>query len=248
MSAEDRSLTQPPLQVAARLVTEDFAGCAAAFLAGSVIREEHTETSDLDIVIVTEQDVAAPYRRSLLRGGWPVELFVHTPASLRRFFASDAAAGTPSLPQMCAEGLIIWQQDEMADAIKQEALALLQRGPAPLSADAMLAWRYRVSDSLDDLRGSRKPEESLFIAAELAESAAGLYLAHRGHWRGHGKWLHRALRRADPLLAEKLVDALQRVYCDRLAQPLLQLVEELLAPMGGTLFDGYYSQAPRESE
>ncbi|MEZ0372914.1 MAG: nucleotidyltransferase domain-containing protein, partial [Candidatus Sericytochromatia bacterium] len=50
------SLTQPPLHVAARLVTQEFPDCLAAFLAGSVIREEHTPTSDLDMVIVTESD------------------------------------------------------------------------------------------------------------------------------------------------------------------------------------------------
>lgn len=241
MSADEPlPLTQPPLQVAGRLVTQDFEGCLAAFLAGSVIRQEHTSTSDLDIVIVTEADAAAPYRRSLLRGGWPIELFVHTPDSLRRFFASDCAGGTPSLPQMCAEGLIVWQLDEIAETIKAEARQILAKGPAPLGPDELLSWRYSISDLLEDLRGSQRPEESLFIAAELAESAGGFHLARLQRWRGHGKWLYRSLKKADPLLAERLVEALHRAYCDQLVQPLIQLVEETLAPAGGPLFDGYY--------
>ncbi|HEY9844037.1 MAG: nucleotidyltransferase domain-containing protein [Candidatus Sericytochromatia bacterium] len=239
-------LTQPPLHVAARLVTQEFPDCLAAFLAGSVIREEHTPTSDLDMVIVTESDAAAPYRRSLFRGGWPVELFVNTPASLRRFLASDCARRRPSMPQMCAEGLIVWQTDDWAERIKDEAVQLLTAGPPPLSEDEALVARYHISDLLEDLRGSQRPEESIFIAPLLAEAAINFHLVSKGHWQGQGKWLHRALKKVDPLLADRLVESLQRLYCDRLVLPLIQLVEELLAPSGGPLFDGYYSQAPRD--
>ena len=101
---------------------------------------------------------------------------------------------------------------------------------------------------LEDLRGSQRPEESLFIAAQLGEAAGWFHLAAARRWAGKGKWLHSYLRRQDETLAQRLVDALQAVYCDRLTQPLISLVEEILAPYGGALFDGYYSQAPREAE
>lgn len=245
MSMHEDALTQPPLQVAARLVTSEFSGCLAAFLAGSVVRDEHTSTSDLDIVIVTEQDPAAPYRRSVLRGGWPVELFVHTPESLRQFFAMDCKRRRPSLPQMCAEGLIIWQEEDWAERLKSEAEALLKAGPEPLSEAESQLQRYQISDLLDDLRGSQRPEESLFIAPKLAEAAVKFHLARQRYWIGEGKWLHRVLKQHDPVLALQLVEALQAVYCDRLSQPLISLVESLLSPAGGTLFDGYYSGAPK---
>lgn len=240
----ERDLTQPPLQVAARLVSSEFANCLAAFLAGSVVRDEHTPTSDLDIVIVSLEDPAAPYRRSCLRGGWPVELFVHTPDSLRRFFEMDCRDRQPSLPQMVSEGLIIYQQAPWAEELKAEAQKLLQQGPPPLSSAQIESRRYFLTDLLDDLKGSQRPEESIFIANELAEAAAQFYLDYHGHWQGHGKWLYRALKRAEPLLAQRLVEALQAVYQDRLNQPLAELVTELLSPAGGLLFDGYYSQAP----
>ncbi|PKL74494.1 MAG: nucleotidyltransferase domain-containing protein [Candidatus Melainabacteria bacterium HGW-Melainabacteria-1] len=220
----------------------------AAFLAGSVVRNEATVTSDLDLVIVTEHDPAAPYRRSLMRGGWPVELFVHTQASLRRFFASDIQHGTPSLPQMCAEGLIVCQSDGQADVIKAEAQALLKAGPEPLSAEQAMHMRYHISDLLEDLRGSLRPEESLFIAPLLAENCIQFHLAMNGFWQGKGKWAHRALKRVDAMLAQRLVNALQAVYCDRLTLPLITVVEELLAPHGGPLFAGYYSQAPKPAK
>lgn len=241
---EGQALTQPPLQVAVRLVQQEFEPCLAAFLAGSVVRQEHTATSDLDIVIVTEADSAAPYRRSVIRGGWPVELFVHTPASLQRFFAMDCADGTPSLPQMCSEGLIVLQQGDWGERLKADAAALLAAGPAPLTPEQLQQRRYQVSDLLEDLRGSQRPEESLFIAPVLVEAAVSLYLACYGHWQGHGKWLHRSLKKADPLMAERLVEALQRLYCDQLSLPLIQLVEAWLEPLGGAFFEGYYLQAP----
>ncbi len=239
------ALTQPPLQVAARLVTTEFSGCLAAFLAGSVIREDHTSTSDLDIVIVTEKEPAAPYRHSLLRGGWPVELFVHTPESIKRFFEMDRKRRRPALPQMCAEGLIIWQEDDWADTLKTEAQTILRTGPEPLSADEILLKRYQISDLLDDLRGSQHPEESIFIAPQLADAALKFYLCQQGCWLGEGKWLHRVLKQQDPVLALQVIEALQALYCDQLSQPLISLVENILSPAGGPLFDGYYSEAPK---
>ncbi|MFC0627973.1 nucleotidyltransferase domain-containing protein [Kribbella deserti] len=69
------------LEVAARLVGERFPGALAAWLGGSVARGTATRTSDLEITVLLAGP-PAPYRESLEYGGWPVELFVHTEASL----------------------------------------------------------------------------------------------------------------------------------------------------------------------
>ena len=236
-------LTQPPLQVATKLVQSDFVACLAAFLAGSVVREEHTASSDLDIVIITLHDPAAPYRKSCVQGGWPIELFVHTPESLTRFFEMDKASRTPSLPQMVSEGIVISQQEFWAEKFKTQAESVLQAGPEALSESEIQSTRYQLSDLLEDLRGSQRPEESLFIAAELAEKAAQFYLSYHQYWNGHGKWLHRALKRANPELANSLVQALDALYQDRISHLLIQWVQAVLEPVGGTLFDGYYLRA-----
>ncbi|MBO0600770.1 nucleotidyltransferase domain-containing protein [Sporosarcina sp. E16_3] len=54
-----------PIEAARRFLVAKFADCQAALLAGSVVRGEETETSDLDIVVF-DQKVELAYRESFI--------------------------------------------------------------------------------------------------------------------------------------------------------------------------------------
>jgi len=234
-------MTHPQL-VATRLVQNRYPGCLLALLAGSIVRGEGTPTSDLDVVIMTEQDPDAPYRYSEQVGNWPVEFFVHTPASWQTSFQTDMANRTPSLLQMCSEGLVIQDLDNQAEVLKQQCRELLAAGPAALSEKAIRAKRYHLSDLMEDLSGSDRRVEMFYIGSELAKAAADLWLAHQRQWSGNGKWLHRALFRAHPETADCLSQALEQLYCQADKNPLLGFAEEVLALVGGPLFDGFDSR------
>ncbi|MGV3526847.1 MAG: nucleotidyltransferase domain-containing protein [Candidatus Sericytochromatia bacterium] len=236
----------PPLQTALELIRQQHSGCLAAFWAGSLVRDgdntlgtEATDTSDLDIVVVTEAEPAAAYRRSQVFRDWPVESFVHTPDSLLRFFDADCQRRRPALVQMCHEGLILWQENGHADRIKAEAQRRLLAGPPPLSEAERLQARYQLSDLREDLAGCRDHGERLLIAARIAEQGSHLALTGAGRWGGQGKWALRALRQAQPARAQALVTALEQVY-QQDARALLNWLDTVLSELGGFLFDGYY--------
>lgn len=241
----NNSASKPDPQDTAQKIADGYPAALAVFLAGSVVRQEHTHTSDLDIVVVTEHDPEAPYRKSLLVDNWPVELFVHTRDSLRRFFKSDCEDRTPSLPQMCREGLIVTQLHGAGDNIKAEADALVRKGPPALSESEVLVHRYHITDLLDDLKGSTRLEENLFIVPELIKACLELYCALHQLWSGQGKWMWRILDRNDPRLAKQLSKALHAAYQDHNNQPLLEWVHIILEPVGGPYFEGHYQKAPR---
>jgi hypothetical protein len=226
------------LTAAQAFVEQAFPTCDAGFLAGSVVRGDATATSDLDIVIVTREAQTA-YRHSLYTSGWPVEAFVHTPDSYRIFFASDAQRRRPSLPRMCAEGIILVDRDGSAQRIKQEAQALLDQGPAPLSAAEVTHLRYHLTDALDDFVGSERADESFFIAATIAELAAALTLGYHRRWIGAGKWIPRALAAFDAQLAQRLIYAVERSARHGEREHLIRFAQDALELVGGRLFDGY---------
>jgi predicted nucleotidyltransferase len=226
------------LDAARAIVAERYDGCDVALLAGSVVRGQATATSDLDIVIVDAR-LAVPYRESFVAHGWPVEAFVNTPESYRRFFASDAERRTPSLPAMCAEGVVLRDRDGLAERIKMEARDWLARGPAPLSAREIRDARYALTDRLDDFIGATRRDEGMFAAHALATLAAEFVLAAHRAWSGRGKWLIRALRRFDPETAERLATALEAYYRGERKDELIAFVDDALAPFGGRLFVGY---------
>ena len=224
---------------AARAFLHDhFPDCLAAFLAGSAIRGEATPTSDLDIVILTEKE-NAPYRESFEDYGWPIEAFVHTTSSYRDFFSRDVARRRPSLPLMCAEGLILKDTEGLAENLKEEAKALLAEGPPPLPKEALDGSRYALTNLLDDFIGARSRAEALFIAADLVNATAEFVQDVHGHWRGLGKWNLRRLRELDGDTAEQFVFALEGFYRREDRALLAEFVEGILTAHGGRLFAGY---------
>jgi hypothetical protein len=230
-----------PQSAAYAFLAQHFPGCCAAFLAGSVVRGEGTRTSDLDLVIITHAP-GTPFRASYHECGWPIEAFIHSPASCRYYQGSDAQRRSPAMPMMCAEGVLLRDDDGEGARLKEEARAILARGPAPFSAEELAWQRYMITDLLDDLEGARGWEEAVLIVPELLERVADLILVSHGCWIGRGKWLLRALRRHDPATAERVMGAL-RAFHERGDQaPLLALAEEALEAVGGRLFAGYTAQ------
>jgi hypothetical protein len=227
-----------PEVVACRVLTERYERVRAAVLAGSVVRGEATATSDLDMVIVLET-LDTPYRESFVLDSWPVEAFLHNPVSWPSFFADDAERRRPSLPRMCAEGTILVDVDGLATHMKAEAQALIDAGPKPLTNAELRARRYRLTDLLADFVGSQVRGEIYVIANELAMAAAEFLLLVNGQWLGRSKWLYRGLARLNPAAAERLTAALEAVYGLDSRDELLRWVEEVLAPVGGRLFEGY---------
>lgn len=80
--------------------------CQGALLAGSAVRGQETDTSDLDIVVF-DQDIPFSYRESLIDFGWPIEIFVHNLASYKHFFDLDSKHAKPSMPRMVWEGIVL---------------------------------------------------------------------------------------------------------------------------------------------
>ena len=64
-----------PIEAAKRFINKQFPSCQGAVLAGSVVRGEETDTSDLDIVVF-EKSITSSYRESFIDFGWPIEVFV----------------------------------------------------------------------------------------------------------------------------------------------------------------------------
>lgn len=229
----------PPIEAARRFVEANFPECHVAIVASSVLRGEGTATSDLDVVIITGRE-EAPFRQSFIWEGWPVETFVHTETSYPDFFARDRDRYEPSLEMMCAEGVVLRDRNGLAERIRETARQELEAGPEPLTQRAIDRMRYSITDLIDDLMGSVKPEESFFIANALAEESVRLLLLRNRRWLGKGKWVLRALRRFDPAIEERLSGALALFCSTGSKDELLAFANGVLEPVGGRLFEGYY--------
>ena len=200
---------------------------------GSVVTGKATESSDLDIVVLTRFDPV--HRRSLLYLGWPVELFIHTETSLKEYLAADVARRQPSLPRMVGESVILLDSDGSAMKWQSKARMMITSGPPRMTGEEIDAARYAITDLIDDLKGRASEAETAGIAVQLWQHTLTLSATGAGRWTGTGKGLIRAV---DPDLAQRSVVAL-RTALDGSCAALIKLADQVLADHGGRLWAGY---------
>ncbi|MGV3463713.1 MAG: nucleotidyltransferase domain-containing protein [Heyndrickxia sp.] len=226
-----------PIETAKRFVNQFFPDCQGAVLAGSVVRGEETETSDLDIVVF-DKNITNSYRESLIKFGWPIEIFVHNLGSYKHFFEIDYKNAKPSMQRMIAEGVIL-KDEGIVDAIKKEAKAILYNGPERWTDETIRTKRYFITDVLDDFIGCQKRAEGIFIAYTLANLIHEFVLRTNGLWIGTSKWIIRALKQYDVKFAEDFADAFDTFYKKNEKGKVIDLADRVLEPYGGRLFDGF---------
>ncbi|MEH7011672.1 nucleotidyltransferase domain-containing protein [Neobacillus niacini] len=226
-----------PYKAAELFTSKHFPNCHGALLAGSVVRGEATETSDLDIVIF-DKNLKSAYRESIIDFGWNIEVFVHNLTSYKDFFKSDCERARPSLPKMVSEGIVIIDSGKI-ESMKQEANDLLEKGPEEWSAETIKIKRYFITDALDDYIGSTNRAEEIFIANTLAELVSEFVLRTNQKWIGTSKWVVRSLRNYDEKFAEHFVEAFDSFYKTGDKNKIIVMVDEILQPFGGRLFQGF---------
>ena len=234
------TLTRPPAEVAARaLVTERNPDAVQAWLAGSLARGQGTPTSDLDITVLLDE--VEVHRETIEYAGWPVELFVHTAASIEFFVAKDLARRHPTMARLVATGIPLL--GDGGAEVRRHCADALERGPGPVSDADLALMRYGLTDLLDDLAHVRPGPETTATAVGVWRAAAELALAAAATWNGTGKWLTRELESLDERqgthLAADLDQALRRAL-DGDPRELASVADAVLEGCGGRFRAGLH--------
>jgi hypothetical protein len=230
-----------PLRVIQTLVSERYSSAKAVFWAGSVSEGHWTKMSDLDLVIIFD-NVEHAYREAFMFGGWPIDGFVHDPSTLNYFYnCVDLPSLIPALPHMVAHGILVTKETEFAINLQKQALALLQNKPQ-LDQNALSNRRYHITDSLDDLKGSKNTHEFMATKYHLHQQLAEFYLLSNGNFIGSGKQLARQLEKANSIVAVDFFN----VFSKDDVEVIETFAKKILEPFGGFLWDGFKLEAPKE--
>jgi hypothetical protein len=186
-----------------------YPDCLAAVLCGSVARNEATPTSDLDIVIVVHEEI--PFQRNTFRDyGWIIESFVGSQYYNEQKIQRPTTNHAPSFLTSWAEGIILKDENNFAQTLKEKAASILNQGPDPLTEQDVDQYRSVIQDWLNDLIDAKSYQESLFIVYELFVKTAELMLASNQQWIGERKWLYRSLQKHST--GTELIKALEHFY------------------------------------
>lgn len=229
------------LSVAKHIFTARFPDAACGFVAGSIVTGHGTPSSDIDLIVLYDDNDHETYRESIMAEGWPVEIFVHNLKSQDYFFNEDIENGASSTLTMVTTGILIGLDTKLGFARKEQAEALLAQGPEPLTSEVIDWKRYAITDLLEDLRYPKDCDYRYGILADLFTLLGNFYLRAQGKWSGSGKQLVKILKQDDPVFAARFLSSFN--FNNPNFAAIEQLVNDILAPYGGQLFTGYKSIA-----
>lgn len=132
---------------------------------------------------------------------------------------------------------------ELSDALRAIARGILDAGAAP-PANWNAQRRYFTSIA-SDLERCRDAEEQRVMAMDLYLRT--MEIAVRSHGRlldGQPRYLVRALRKLDPAFFERARTALEELFRDGAAAPLVAVAREVLDSIGGPLASNYRQDFP----
>jgi len=239
-------LLSQPNQVTQEIFERKYPDASVIFLAGSIVRGESTPFSDLDLVVIFDK-LPAAYRESFNFQGFPIEAFVHDPETLNYFiYDVDRPSGIPSLAQMILEGIEVPMPNDLSRCLKQLATSVMQLGPPGLKEEEIRKLRYDLTNLVDDIRQPRSRDELVASGSELYAALADYYLRTNMLWSAKGKSIPRILRQANADLCLRYAASFDELFADGRSESVVALVEEILRPCGGFLFDGHRLDAPAD--
>jgi GNAT superfamily N-acetyltransferase len=236
-----------PLKAIQNLIKERYFDAKAVFWSGSVSKNEGTESSDLDLIIVFEK-LPNAYRETFVYDRWPIDVFVHDKETLRYFFMeSKEGNGISGLLHMILNSKEVTEPTDFSKDIKFMAQTILQAGPKPWDKNEIDKERFLITDVLGDIISPVNKAEQIASVAWLYEALAQFYFRAQKKWCASGKSCIRYLQKENKQLAEDYSQSFEKVFQSGDATDLKALIIKILTPYGGLLWDGFESKAPKES-
>lgn len=239
-------MQQEILSLIKSLHQQKYGSAKAVFWTGSVAKGDYTPNSDLDLIFVYDK-LSHAYREAFVFGGWKIDAFIHDIATLRYFFEKcDKSSGILALPKMVLEGIEVTSPSSFSKNIKRMAKATIDAGPPLWNKTDIDKERFFITDKLDDILTPKNRESQIASAAWLYEALAQFYFRSKGKWAASSKSIISFLQNEDKELAEEFCGAFDGLFKNSGTEKLEILVNKILAPYGGLLWEGYRSDAPDE--
>lgn len=244
---KDLSSRNDPLPTIQKLIKERYVDAKAVFWAGSVSEGRGTSASDLDLVIVFEE-VAHAYREAFIYDGWPIDAFIHDLDTLRYFFEeSRTGNGISGLCYMILNGREVTNPGVFSENVKTLAQEVLNAGPAIWGQEQINKERFLITDVLDDIKYPTGRDEQIASAAWLLEALGQFYFRSQNKWCASGKSIIQYLNNDNPDLATEFTKSFESLFQTGSSALLELLVKKTLEPYGGLFWNGFRSEAPKES-
>jgi hypothetical protein len=223
-------------QVVERLRSEFGSELLGVLVGGSRLRSEGDPYSDIDVVVVVDRPCRK--RWNFIIDGIEIETLINPPFQIRRYFIQDRQDGRGLMPHLLSTGHIVFDPQHLMASLQEEARAIWNAGPPPLSDRERWEFRYHAADALRDLADveTADKQRAVFLIGLI------LPMIINQHYRIAGRWLSKPKRLFNDLSDWDTTTArLARQCCNddvninARCSAVRALVDHVLAPLGGIM-------------
>lgn len=209
-----------------------------AFIFGSYVTDELHEQSDLDVVVlVADGDSCSEVSHPRLQG-IPVDISFNSFERIQAYIQNTLAQGLRRKPWLCDSQILFDKRGRLqtlADRVRQHA------SPTVYSADE---YEDMQITGYYDLIKARKllntePEAALLVMQTSLDDLLRRHYKIHGRWRVSNKKILSDLQHWDPAMYNALRDFLIRPTTVRKFAAWEEMIDLMLAPLGGRDFAKY---------
>jgi predicted nucleotidyltransferase len=217
-----------------------YTSCDSIFFCGSASRGEQTAFSDVDIIVLFDR-LSRARRETFRQGGWLVDAQIHDVETLNHLVVTDARLGSSIVAKMIVDGIVVPKMTTRSELIVQVASKLIAAGPPPQDFSGV---RYMVANIITDLKQTQDRHEILALGVDLYKMLATFYFRSKQEWAVSKKMIPKVLKVLDPDMEQRLHKVFITLFADSDYAPVVQLAEDLLASVGGPIYENFQMNFP----
>lgn len=223
------------LREAIESVEGDFSPILGIIAAGSIMRGEGDEYSDIDLFVIFEGD----YRQLIHKwfNGVPVQIFANPPQRIPQYFEEQSKRldGGPSTAHMLATGFVVYDNDPRIEQIQAQAKQHLETKPQ-YNEGAVQHLRYSAADLIENMLDlkERDPDMAIIMFNTALPRMLRYYFLKQNRYIPRHKDIMKIIREENPQLAKLIHETLVASGDERFEQAL-KLANVMIEAQG--LFD-----------
>lgn len=215
-------------------VNEYFPGTPHVLLTGSFNTPFFNESSDLDIVLISNWHRDS-FVESYDYNGLKMQVIVLPLYDMDGVIYRDVATGRGAIISMLAKGQILRDRNHLLERLKQQCCILYERGPMPARKEVIDRFRARATSCIEDIEGGEDFEEQVFTIMNAYNTILKLFIYKKGLWDYEGKSASREVKYRDEDFHKQYISSLDNFFQSHDKTKVLGFLKQTLLHCGGEL-------------
>lgn len=215
-------------------VDEYFPKTSNILITGSFNTPFFNETSDLDIVLISDWH-RDTFVEAYEYNGIKMQIIMLPLYDIDGVIYRDIAKGRGAIISMLGKGVIIRDKNNLLKRLNLHCKNLYDRGPVQAKKEVIDRFRAQTTSCIEDLEGTEDFAEQTFTVLEAYNNILRLFLYKKRLWSYNGKAASREIKYRDEAFHYSYISSLDSFFKEHNKKEVLSFLKKTLKDCGGEL-------------